>query len=1379
MSEGLPVLDAEHPWPGLFPYGEDAHKYFNGRERETVDLLRLVRRDALTLLYGQSGLGKSSLLRAGLFPRLREEALLPVYIRLDFRNRSLGLREQTWNIVRAALSAAGIDGRLPRDDESLWAYFHAADLELWDAGNRMVTPVLVFDQFEEIVQAGEERELAPRLDGFMEELADLVENRIPAEITRQLELDPDQVASIDFNALRFRCVVGFREDFLPDLEQRFTAHNLSTQSRLRITKMGEAQAMAAVEKTGGKLVDREVAQRIVQFVSAATGRAAQRFVEIEPALLSVVCFELNSRRVARHEARISADLLAGAQDQIIAEFYQRGVADLAPQVQTFIERELLTESGYRDSCALDDAVQRHGIPREALQALVDRRVLRQEERFGVLRVELTHDVLAPVVRERRDRRQAIEASERDRQREAARVRRNRTLLAVGGALMSVATVLVVVFFNLFRQAEREKSRVIEAQSTLFLSRANASLENNVPAEPVRYLAQALALNPRNEGAVARLASLATQRSFARKVWEKEFGQSGDSTGSVVALDGDGFAFLSNNSSWRIASVVPAKPHPTLRESCVDAKPGKDKPGSLASFTFDATTVATAAGVARIADTDVELSVDKANAEAHGKFRTRCAAGPAKGATGDVAAARLLAVEPRSGALWQMAGTDLVREAADGASRETIADTAALGDILRVFPAASGDAAIVAGEKAAALCGRKRAGTGGPGTFSRTANIAQAGERDAPFVNALAATFDDAGRLALVSFENGLCQLWETATARKRWSRACGRDVQTFIPGKPWVALSVRASTGAQIEIVSVADGKALGTMTQPLAVNHVAFAPSGELAVVASQDRTAKIYTLPGLTQVGTTLLHEGAVVEAHFRNAPATQVVTASFDGSARVWDWQSGRMLVEPMLHPGPVLFARPVMGGAHLLTLGDDRRLRLWRVDSGGGLAAQQPILAPAVSAAGDRIAYVETDSLQSAPAGAQAPRNRVMVAQLAGEPAGADPVKQPKPAYEAPGTVQAMFFSPDARLLAIAGAGSWLAIIDVNSGAEPRVVRLPAPVERATFAAGGELVVAQLGDNSLRTIDIATGRQSGLTIVSAQAIVDFGVSSDSKWLSVATSAQLQVFDLRTGYPVARVAPGGIVTAAAHPANAEIAFATRSGLTIWRPELDTHGVKKSAGGSRQNAERFQVSGKAAREIPQHEGRFLPLKKLLVGMRFTPDGSTLAAYSIDGLATTWNTATLEQGPELRHSSSVVSMGLSGDGRWLTTTALDGLARVWDHRTGQLMTDLIDLRDSDRELMVPGAGTWALVQSPATNATTATKSSLEPAYVSYEWRMLGLGFTELPPFWFVPTVATLASGGEQASTNQPPPGKGDATASAWWESWLRYVATKQGVTVK
>ena len=51
---------------------------------QTDALFRLVRRETLTLFYGRSGLGKTSLLQAGLFPRLREANLLPIPIRLDY-----------------------------------------------------------------------------------------------------------------------------------------------------------------------------------------------------------------------------------------------------------------------------------------------------------------------------------------------------------------------------------------------------------------------------------------------------------------------------------------------------------------------------------------------------------------------------------------------------------------------------------------------------------------------------------------------------------------------------------------------------------------------------------------------------------------------------------------------------------------------------------------------------------------------------------------------------------------------------------------------------------------------------------------------------------------------------------------------------------------------------------------------------------------------------------------------------------------------------------------------------------------------------------------------------------------------------------------------
>ena len=76
-------LGADNPWPGLASFEERDAPFFHGRDAAVAALLDLVEREDLVLLYGTSGLGKTSLLRAGLFPRL-PSTILPVYIRLDY-----------------------------------------------------------------------------------------------------------------------------------------------------------------------------------------------------------------------------------------------------------------------------------------------------------------------------------------------------------------------------------------------------------------------------------------------------------------------------------------------------------------------------------------------------------------------------------------------------------------------------------------------------------------------------------------------------------------------------------------------------------------------------------------------------------------------------------------------------------------------------------------------------------------------------------------------------------------------------------------------------------------------------------------------------------------------------------------------------------------------------------------------------------------------------------------------------------------------------------------------------------------------------------------------------------------------------------------------
>ena len=109
------------------------------------------------MLFGLSGLGKSSLLQAGLFPRLRAEQYFPVYIRLDYSPAELpesggaGLGRRSGARRRAA-AHRGAGGQ--RAGDTLWARFHRTDADFWDERNRPVTPLLVFDQFEEIFTLG-------------------------------------------------------------------------------------------------------------------------------------------------------------------------------------------------------------------------------------------------------------------------------------------------------------------------------------------------------------------------------------------------------------------------------------------------------------------------------------------------------------------------------------------------------------------------------------------------------------------------------------------------------------------------------------------------------------------------------------------------------------------------------------------------------------------------------------------------------------------------------------------------------------------------------------------------------------------------------------------------------------------------------------------------------------------------------------------------------------------------------------------------------------------------------------------------------------------------------------------------------------------------
>lgn len=72
LQRGAPPPDElACPYPGLIAFGPEQAGLFFGRDRESDEICRLVRQHGFLLVVGPSGSGKSSLVSAGVLPRLR------------------------------------------------------------------------------------------------------------------------------------------------------------------------------------------------------------------------------------------------------------------------------------------------------------------------------------------------------------------------------------------------------------------------------------------------------------------------------------------------------------------------------------------------------------------------------------------------------------------------------------------------------------------------------------------------------------------------------------------------------------------------------------------------------------------------------------------------------------------------------------------------------------------------------------------------------------------------------------------------------------------------------------------------------------------------------------------------------------------------------------------------------------------------------------------------------------------------------------------------------------------------------------------------------------------------------------------------------------
>lgn len=165
-------------YPGTQPFTAEQINLFHGRDMETDDLLKLIRFQQMVVLYGKSGLGKSSLLNASIKPKVETRKIADVFaIRFNAlnenktENKTENNNDNDTPIEKtfAALMPTRKSAMEAVNDNTLWFAAKARQLT-----EKKKSFLLVFDQFEELFTYSERD-----IESFKNQLSELLRSGLP------------------------------------------------------------------------------------------------------------------------------------------------------------------------------------------------------------------------------------------------------------------------------------------------------------------------------------------------------------------------------------------------------------------------------------------------------------------------------------------------------------------------------------------------------------------------------------------------------------------------------------------------------------------------------------------------------------------------------------------------------------------------------------------------------------------------------------------------------------------------------------------------------------------------------------------------------------------------------------------------------------------------------------------------------------------------------------------------------------------------------------------------------------------------------------------------------------------------------------------------
>jgi WD40 repeat protein len=389
--------ESQCPYPGLEAFTAENRHFFFGRTSDTQLLISNLYASALTVVYGSSGVGKTSVILAGVVPEIERagEAAIVVHRTWQDAGRARSLGERLVQAVAEKLGTAPMAADAPLD---------VLAERLAAAWRRPI--FLVFDQFEEYFLYNEPSDDPDSLDG---ELARLI-NRRDIEVNVMIVMREDSIAALDRFRHRIPTLLNnlYRlEHLTPDEARSAIEEPLAV---LRSRALAEDQLPTTIEPglSTAILDDLAALDRAAPLAGGVRAAARVELPFLQVVLERIWLTECRSRSPLVRGATFTG---AGGARGIVRERVEESLNTLDAAEQRIVAsvlRHLVTPSGSKIALTMADLTGYAGVSDGAVSAAVQRltssdaRILRQVTHPSgdptLTKYEIYHDALgAPLL----------------------------------------------------------------------------------------------------------------------------------------------------------------------------------------------------------------------------------------------------------------------------------------------------------------------------------------------------------------------------------------------------------------------------------------------------------------------------------------------------------------------------------------------------------------------------------------------------------------------------------------------------------------------------------------------------------------------------------------------------------------------------------------------------------------------------------------------------------------------------------------------------------------------------------------------------------------------------------------------------------------------